>query len=230
MTETLEQLGQLGLPEDIAVYRVGGTVQRVVVGTAKDGAGRLDLESFQAGVAVITGLLGSDYPNQASESDDVRQELNVLRSKHLSLLEVLIPKGQEAVEAPVVKPEDMRKLEDDMFRLERRYEGLDSTYLALQSTYAALDSDYQAMEASYQALETKHVALESSYQAVKASYQALEAKHAALDSSHQALETKYAGLDSRYRALANSRLGKITLRMWERKTSRNKKMQLKEEN
>ncbi|MFK0039348.1 hypothetical protein ACIQTW_05860 [Paenarthrobacter sp. NPDC090517] len=209
LNETLEQLGLLGLPERIAVHSVQGTTDRVVVGTAKDGAGRLDLESFRAGLAVNASLSGQSYVNPAAEPDEILQELNVLRGKHLSLLEVLIPAVDHApveVETPVVdQTEDVRKLENDLILLERRYDALDSKYQALDTEHQALDTQYQALDTEHQALDSKYHALDSEYQA--------------LDSKYHALDTKYHTLDSRYHALANSRLGKLTLRLWGRKTS-----------
>ncbi|MGJ3189229.1 hypothetical protein [Paenarthrobacter sp. FR1] len=200
LNETLEQLGLLGLPERIAVHTVRGTFDKVVVGTAEDGAGRLDLESFQAGLAVNASLLGRDYVYQAPEPDEILQELNVLRSKHLSLLEVLIPAPVE-VETPMVPAEDVRKLEDELSLQERRHEALDGKYRALETEHQTLDGRYHALDGKYQALETEY----------------------------HALESKYHVLNSRYNALANSRLGKLTLRLWERKTSRANKAQSKEE-
>mgnify|MGYP003575139404 CR=1 FL=1 len=193
LNETLEKLGLLGLPERIAVDRVRGTFDKVVVGTTVDGAGRLDHESFQAGLAVTASLLGQDSVNPTSEPDEILQELNVLRSKHLSLLEVLIPAPVE-VETPMVPAEDVRKLEDELSLLKRRRDALDEKY-------RVLDTEHQALAGKYQALGTEY----------------------------KALDSKYHVLHSKYNALANSRLGKLTLRLWERKTSRANKAQLKEE-
>ncbi|MET4622060.1 prefoldin subunit 5 [Arthrobacter sp. 2762] len=232
LDQTLEQISFLGLPEQIAVQRVRGTIDRVVVSTAKDVAGRLDLESFQAGLAVNAVLIGHECGNQPLERDGSLQELEELRRKHLSLLEVLAPVVDQApVEdaTAVAKSEDVLKLEKELLLLHGRYDALDAEHQALDSRYQALDGKHQALDSRYQALDSEHQALDSRYQALDSEHQALDSRYNALDSEHHALVGKHSALDKKYQALANSRLGKLTLRFWGRKTSGANKMQSKEE-
>ncbi|MFF1831753.1 hypothetical protein, partial [Paenarthrobacter sp. NPDC058233] len=78
-------------------------------------------------------------------------------------------------------------------------------------------------------LDGRYQALEGDHQALDGRYQALEGDHQALESEHRVLNGKYSALEKKYHALANSRLGKLTLRLWQRKTSRANETQSKEE-
>ncbi|WOC60196.1 hypothetical protein RI444_16995 [Paenarthrobacter sp. AT5] len=198
LKETLEQLSLLELPAEIAVHRISGAIEAVVVSTAAvPHAERLDLQSFQAGFAVNATLLGYEYANRPLDHDGSLQELIDLRRKHLSLLEVLLPAADQAsdeVAVPTGPSDEVLKLEKELLVLKERFDVLDNDH-------QAMDTDYRALDAKYQALE----------------------------SDHQALASEYKALTKKYQALANSRLGRLTLRLWQRKTSSSNKMQSKEE-
>ncbi|MFF2713761.1 hypothetical protein, partial [Paenarthrobacter sp. NPDC058040] len=135
LNETLEKLGTLGLSRRISVQRIAGTIDAVVVATAAaHNAERLDLESFRAGFAVSATLLGHEFANQPEERYESLQELNELRRKHLSLLEVLIPVIDQSP-AEDSKPEgpsdEVLKLEEELLLLKERYDALDSKHQAL---------------------------------------------------------------------------------------------------
>ncbi|MFI2565646.1 hypothetical protein [Paenarthrobacter sp. NPDC018779] len=205
LNETLEQLGLLGLPKRISVHGISGTIDEVVVSTAAGReADQLDLESFKAGFAVNASLLGHGCTNHPGAGDGSLLELNELRRKHLSLLEVLIPLAdQPTVEDPTPEgpSDEVLKLEEELLLLKERYDALESEHQALEGRYQALDGEHRALDGQYQVLEDEH----------------------------RTLEVKYTALEKKYHALANSRLGKLTLRLWQRKTPKANEMQSKAE-
>ncbi|MEI2278554.1 hypothetical protein OHC50_13890 [Paenarthrobacter ilicis] len=207
--ETLEQLGLLDLPVDTAVQGIWGTAERSFVRTAIDSGDRLDSKSFNAGMAVDLLLRGHEARTEPADGDDSLHELNLLRRKHLSLLEELIPAADPLAVAALAGPSDSElKLNDELDVLKSRYE--------------ALKNENQALSADFLALEDKHNLLVSAFRDVDDEHKTLNRKFQALDSSYSVLERKY-------QALSNSRLGKLTLRLWGRKSPRTNDMKLKEE-
>lgn len=139
--ETLDKLQTVGLPHASTVHSVGGDIMNTFVVTAAGSGVTLDSESFRVGVEVGASLMrrGTDA-GDAPATAWANQELDLLRRKHLSVLELLSP-AAEAV--PAVgsgtanadsRSSDTKRLENDLVLLKRRYDALDRKYAALSKS------------------------------------------------------------------------------------------------
>lgn len=136
LLETLARLNTIGLAEDVTVCRVSGDLEQSVITTAAGSGGKLEADSFRAGLQVGATLGGNGQGSNPEDSTS-SQALALLRRKHLSVLESLSPVDAEK-QAEAVQPEgstaDSARLENDLILLKRRYDALDRKYTALANS------------------------------------------------------------------------------------------------
>jgi hypothetical protein len=136
LLETLARLNEMGLPENVAVQRIDGNAERSVVITAGGSGLRLDVDSFMAGLEVGSALADGGQGNTSVHSATTEQAFELLRRKHLSMLESLSPVDADPVAAanPKTPGPDARRMENELILLKRRYDALDRKYTALSNS------------------------------------------------------------------------------------------------
>jgi hypothetical protein len=133
---TLARLHEMGLPENVTVQRIGGSAESSVVITAGGSGLRLDFDSFRAGLEVGAALAEGGPGNRSEHSSTTEQAFELLRRKHLSVLESLSPVDAEPVAAarPQTPGQDASRMENELILLKRRYDALDRKYTALSNS------------------------------------------------------------------------------------------------
>lgn len=137
VVETLARLGEIGLPEDVTVRRIGGEAENSVVTTARGSGLELEFDSFRAGLEVGARLEGRGPDTGSGDYAELFHEFALLRLKHLSVLESLSPvDAPNAATAahPDAPTADTTRLENDLILLKRRYDALNRKYTALSSS------------------------------------------------------------------------------------------------
>lgn len=136
LLETLAKLNELGLPENVTVQRIGGDAANSVVLTAGGSGRKLDFESFRAGLEVGAAMAEGNQGNRSDRCSTTDQALDLLRRKHLSVLESLSPvdTDPEVVARPQTQGQDASRMENELILLKRRYDALDRKYTALSNS------------------------------------------------------------------------------------------------